>query len=155
MTDSNKTELQQQSGLVERISWPLLLDKLLCVCPFISCLITPIEWFDHSFVPLLLIRRITVRPALSRKFWTGVDTSNTVASSYMRPSKPGSMPISDSSHHDAFDMAKMKRHSPGHYKVSISTRAMEADSDSTERIYDGGITVNTHVDVKSEVANNV
>lgn len=84
-----------------------------------------------------------------------MDSTNTVASSYMRPSKPGSMPISDSSHHDAFDMAKMKRHSPGHYKVSISTRAMEADSDSTERIYDGGITVNTHVDVKSEVANNV
>lgn len=67
------------------------------------------------------------------------------------------MPISDSSHHDAFDMAKMKRQGPGNYKVSVSTRAIQQDNDgdSTERIYDGGITVNTHVDVKSEVASNV
>lgn len=67
------------------------------------------------------------------------------------------MPISDSGHHDAFDMGKLKRQGPGNYKVSISTRAVqhESDGDSTERIYDRGITVNTHVDVKSELASNI
>ncbi|KAJ4391083.1 hypothetical protein N0V93_004697 [Gnomoniopsis smithogilvyi] len=77
------------------------------------------------------------------------------SSSYGRSSKPRSMPISDSSGHDAFDMAKVKRQGPNNYKVTITTRTEQKDSDSTDRIIDGGIMVDRHVDVYTDVANRV
>ncbi|KAJ4420976.1 hypothetical protein N0V82_004018 [Gnomoniopsis sp. IMI 355080] len=108
----------------------------------------------EDFVAILVGQAPMLRPALSRHFWTREDRTNTASNSYMRPSKPGSMPISDSSH-DAFDMAKMKRQTPTNYNVTISTRTIHKDSDSTDRILDGGIMVDTHVDVHSDVASRV
>lgn len=103
---------------------------------------------------ILLTNANTVRPALSRHFWSQEDKINTASSSYIRPSKPGSIPISDNGH-DAFDMAKMKRQTHNNYKVTISTRTIHKDSDSTERIMDGAIMVDTHVDVHSDIATRV
>lgn len=109
----------------------------------------------EDFVAILVGQAPMLRPALSRNFWTQEDRINTASSSYGRSSKPRSMPISDSSGHDAFDMAKVKRQGPNNYKVTITTRTEQKDSDSTDRIIDGGIMVDRHVDVYTDVANRV
>lgn len=61
------------------------------------------------------------------------------------------MPINSSSH-DAFEMGRGKRKAAAaaDYSVTIlSTREGHKNSDSTERIIGGGITVDTFVDIES------
>lgn len=91
-----------------------------------------------------------VRPAFTRNFWR--TKSSTVESSWNSsrgPSKPRSIPINSNSGNDAFEMGKTARRQRSHYKVTI-TRGGEDDGDSTDRMYEGGIMVNTLVDIESE-----
>lgn len=89
-----------------------------------------------------------VRPAFSRRFWTTGAKTSTGQSSSMRPSKPGSMPINDSSN-DAFEMRKGKRKAQDYNATILSTRGYN-DDDSTDRIFSKGIMVNTDVDIHFE-----
>ena len=66
----------------------------------------------------------------------------------MRPSKPGSMPINDSSN-DAFEMRKGKRKVQDYNATILSTRGYD-DDDSTDRIYNKGIMVNRDVNIHFE-----
>lgn len=73
---------------------------------------------------------------------------STGASSSMRPSKPGSIPINDNSY-DAFEMRKGKRKVQGYDTTILSTRGYD-DGESTDRIYNNGIMVNRDVDIHFE-----
>lgn len=97
---------------------------------------------------LSLTVNYTVRPAFSRLFWTSRGKMTTGQSSSMRPSKPGSMPINDSSN-DAFEMRKGKRKVQDYNTTILSIRGYD-DGQSTDRIYNKGIMVNRHVDIHFE-----
>lgn len=73
---------------------------------------------------------------------------STGASSSMRPSKPGSMPINDSNN-DAFEMRKGKRKVQDYNATILSTRGGD-DGESTDRIFNNGIMVNRDVDIHFE-----
>lgn len=92
-----------------------------------------------------------VRPAFTKSFWTKSGTIDSSWSSSRGPSKPRSIPINNNSGHDAFEMGKTARRQRSDYNVTIlSMKGTGGDSDSTDRMYEGGIMVNTFVDVESE-----
>lgn len=93
---------------------------------------------------------LLVRPAFTSGFWSKT-TGATTGASTSRPSKLGSTPLK-SSENDAFEMSKSRRNK-GDYNVTIlSTRGPggDGDGDSTDRIFEQGIVVNTFVDIESE-----
>lgn len=100
----------------------------------------------EDFVATLVGQAPMLRPAFSRLFWTSRGKMTTGQSS--RPSKPGSMPINDSSN-DAFEMRKGKRKVQDYNATILSTRGYD-DDDSTERVYNKGIMVNRDVDIHYE-----
>lgn len=108
--------------------------------------------FSQPGVFCLLLLSLTVdpevRPAFSRLFWTTRGKMNTGQSSSVRPSKPGSMPINDSSN-DAFEMRNGRRKMQDYNATILSTRGYD-DGDSTDRIFNKGIMVNRDVDIHFE-----
>lgn len=120
--------------------------------PFIAQPATSEYTYSQHRVSCLLLLSLTVdhavRPAFSQLFWTTRGKMSTGASSSMRPSKPGSMPINDSNN-DAFEMRKGKRKVQDYNATILSTRGYD-DGESTDRIFNNGIMVNRDVDIHFE-----
>lgn len=110
----------------------------------------------------MLTTVVPVRPAFTRRFWTGEMSQGSSAQR-----TKSSFPIQSGS--DAFEMGTSKKGFGGthqssmhksasrqaDYNVTIqSTCGRNSDGDSTDRIIGGGILVDTWVDVESESVNH-
>ncbi|ROW04752.1 hypothetical protein VMCG_04836 [Cytospora schulzeri] len=116
----------------------------------------------EDFVAILVGQAPILRPAFTRRFWTGEMSQGSSAQR-----TKSSFPIQ--SGNDAFEMGTSKKGFGGahqgsmhksasrhpDYNVTIqSTRGRNSDGDSTDRIIDNGIVVDTWVDVESESINH-
>lgn len=146
---------QLQSGRVERISLLFVLGRLLSVS-VLSNFYAPFTLLCNTslFSKDSLTKVITVRPALTKRFWTGeMSYGHSQHTKSTLPHQSGN---------DAFEMntarkanLQFSRHDTikkGNDVNIFSTPGRDSDGESTERIVDGGIVVNTWVGVESETA---
>lgn len=150
---------QLQSGRVERISWLFALGRLLSVSFFFFFkLLRALALLCNTslFSKDSLTKRIPVRPALTKRFWTGeMSYGHSQHTKSTLPHQSGN---------DAFEMntarkanlqgSKHDMSKKGNDVTIFATQGRDSDGDSTERIMDGGIVVNTWVNVESETASH-
>ncbi|CAN8100960.1 unnamed protein product [Discula destructiva] len=99
----------------------------------------------EDFVAICIGQAPILRPAFSKGFWTGEMCHSTSRST------PGSIPLK--SGNDTFEMGSSRKRTKGDdYNVTIMSTRPRGDSDgeSTERIIEGSIMVNTWVHVDRE-----